>query len=290
MFKQIFADSSESESEDEIKEPIKSTATNEHKNKSKLSLTGEVEKAKTTSQPNSDAKVSKILYEKRFSRDQNSKIETAREEDKKNKGIFDNLDLTKLTSKQNTTSGSVIRDKEQLVAKSSEDKESDEEGSLLYGPKPPIKPPIHAPVYTRPKSTFTPSQLSTLSITQVQQLSSLSFQTSSKSTTTKPKEEEVIWVEKEVVPHSSSKSKKHSTKKSKKSKSKRAKGKNKEKHKNKKRKSTTASKRKTSSGHLDSPSSSSDEDSDDSSSSVEIQSSLNQKALLASLKNIARSH
>lgn len=283
LFKQIFADSSESESE-ENEPPMKSQVNNEDNESQKMRAGARRERTELSRGKDDTAKerpaASKILFEKRYDE---KKVDKGKQEPRKgSKSIFDDLDFNQVNQKPGS-----LGDRERQVLDEDDSEQKQERGvetvdDLLYGPKAPIQPLVKSK----------PSQPITSSVSS--QVPNTYTKTLHPSSSSKGKEEEVVWVEKEAViqshsSSSSSKTKKHSSKKSKKSKSKKAKSK--EKHKKSKKHKTKRSKHKSPSGHSRPDSSSnSSSDSEDSSSSVEIQSSLNQKALLAQLKQITRSH
>lgn len=296
LFKQIFADSSEEEEEEETEKgaiiPTLTNSRNASKDNSdnpsppKDNRTVPDEKtSQKDKRPGEDRAERKILYEKRYSREE-QESRRGRDRDGRDRssgnggrGIFDNLDLSRLSRRQPENEDldkSNIKERKEM-----RQEDVEENGEDVYGPKAPI---IFKPRTTAPTTTSRQSQSSSTftSFTAKQSLTSSEKESIAPSRGREEEKEEVVWVEKDAKSSDSHKKKKDKKRSSSKGSKKSKKAKSKEKHKkSKKHKSNKkSSKRQTNSDS---------EDSESSSSSVEIRGSLNQRALLAQLKEITGS-
>lgn len=241
LFKEIFADSSDSDDDQET-DVSKNQADIEPKIKPSPSKSTLYEKDKTM--------VNKLPSST------NNKPETLK------RGVFDRIDLDVMQQSQSNNSVSKIT---QGQGHSKDLQHCDDEDvEEIYGPLPP-KQSVSGESSRDSRPKFIPRD------------ASLGITSHSKK--------DVVWVEKASV------SKKHSSKKSRKKSAKKEKRKSskskKHKHKKKGHKHKARSKHDTSSDS--DHSGSSDSDSDSSNSSVTINASLDNKALLAKLKQFSRS-
>ncbi|CAG7726850.1 unnamed protein product [Allacma fusca] len=305
LFKEIFADTSESENEADEKLP-ESGSKERNIDRQPRAEGGNTEHSK---KHDGDKEINSEMLHKEKSPSNATKSQHHEER----KGIFHNLDFSKLASSTDISLGSKISEKGQKqfprglpstsVTASSKVKEEEEDAmddEPTYGPAPPsnflsAKKPSSELATSQTKRSYNYSSISNVGKKSTQSLPA-------------PKEkEEIVWIEKNVLESSSSKTKRKHSKKNKShhhrrsSKSKKVKKhkSSSSKHKSKKEKRRSSKSHSNSkSGHGDKSQSSSssseqsDTDSDRSSSnrkdypSVSIYSSDNTKALIAKLKEM----
>lgn len=301
LFKEIFADSSESESEsmEEVSATLQTTSgTHQAKeNKRHDFISGHMPRQE--SHVRDDEALDKLASPNNSEKAPLPENESVNQKKEiSTKGVFDGIDLDRLKDRipyrrRSRSRSPALRSTTISNDRDRKDDYSDDDST--YGPAPPQNP-SSSQRSTRPHQSS--SNLSSIKTGTTPTFSS--FLRSSPSTfkprTDQKKEsnsEDVIWVEKSSLSegsHSKSKSKKHSSKKSKRKSSKKEKHKS---HKSKRLKSKKSKSRKHRSKSSKKDSSSSDDTdsfSDASSdSSVTINDSLDNKALLAKLKQITRS-
>ncbi|CAL8086869.1 unnamed protein product [Orchesella dallaii] len=284
LFKEIFADSSESEDEDMEVEPA--LGVNQKKENESQQFVSQLLDDGVRDDKSSD-KMVRSNDRKSFPTEK----ESVNQKDGSKRGVFDRIDLDRLQA--HTRNQNSEREYTKVFNKSTES-DDDEDMDDIYGPRPPT---------SLPTSTLQPHSIASVSsskrsTTTSASSTSMNYRSQSKpdDTTKEVSREEVIWVEKSALSDGSSKSHVKSKKHSSKSRRKSSKKEKRKTHKSKRHKHKKKGHKHKSSGKHDSTESSSEGDDGlpdsgaSSNSSVTINDSLDNRALLAKLKQITRSN
>ncbi|ODM95779.1 hypothetical protein Ocin01_10900 [Orchesella cincta] len=284
LFKEIFADSSDSEEEDMESEPILRVNQGRENNESQQFVSQHMLKDDGVRDDKSSDKIVPSNDRKSFP----AENESVNQKDGSKRGVFDRIDLDRLHG--HIRNQNMEKECTKMYIKSPE---SDDEEDMddIYGPRP------QTSSYSQPHSIASVSS-SKKSTTVSSSSTSMNYRSQSKPDDTKKEvsREEVIWVEKSALSDGSSKSHVKSKKHSSKSRRKSSKKEKRKTRKSKRHKQKKKGHKHKSSGKHDSTESSSEGDdglSDSgasSNSSVTINDSLDNRALLAKLKQITRSN